>query len=496
MSSIRVTYSGLISFVVGIITVITGLAFTLIVTRQLSLDEFGTWGLIGALIAYVFIMSPIVSFWTTREVARGENPGKTAMYSTGCFSSIAVLTYIGIAVLMGFQEGIDQNLLILAAMLVPVEYFRQQLTSISLGFKPQIGAYGLLVFELTKIPLGFLMIIHWEMGLVGAILAVTLATIVNIILLVVMTYQKLKGNFNIQFLKKWLKLFWLPTFPRIAQILIHSEVIVYTLITGSVGGVAYWTASKTVSRLVRHSLRVNTALYPKLLSGGEKAYFQDNIIRVFYFAFPLMAMSIIFSRPALFVLNPIYEIAVPIVIIMTFLIFFRTLGDIFRQALTGIEKVDASDKSSFIDYLKSKLFYLPLLTNIQRGVYITTLAVVLLLLIPSSESEIELVIYWALVAVFLQIPFTIYLYSLIRKEFKPKIDYFVVSKYITASVSAFGLTYVIMEEFLVYETSVFQFLPEFLKYVFLGPALYFLITYLIDKKTRKLVTAIVNEYKK
>ena len=55
MSGIRVTYSGLISFVVGIGSVFTGLIFTIIVTRRLTPDEFGEWGLIGALTGYVLI---------------------------------------------------------------------------------------------------------------------------------------------------------------------------------------------------------------------------------------------------------------------------------------------------------------------------------------------------------------------------------------------------------------------------------------------------------
>ena len=495
MSSIRVTYSGLISFAVGIVTVVTGLVFTLIVTRQLSQDEFGTWGLIGGLISYALIIGPIVSYWSTREIARGENSGKTALYSTGCFSSLAVLIYIGIAMLMGFQ-GIDQNLLILAAILVPVEFFRNILGSISLGFKPQIGEYGLLTFEIAKIPLAILMISYWDMGLSGVILTVALAYLANIIVLIIKTKEKLVGKFNVSFLKKWLKLFWLPTFPKISMIFNNSDVVVYTLMTGSVGGVAYWAVSRSVSRIVRHSLRVNKALYPKLLSGGKKQYFQENIVRVFYFAFPLTAISITFARPALFALNPIYEIVTPVIIIMSFLIFLRTLGDIFRQALTGLEKVDTSQKSNFIDYLKSKLFYLPLLTNIQRGVYILSLVIMLFLLIPSSQSEIELVIFWALLALFTQIPFTIYLYSLVRKEFQPKIDHFSIIKYFIATSVAFGLTYVVMEEFLVYNISIFQFLPEFLKFVFLACSVYLLITYIIDKKTRKLVSAILKEYKK
>ena len=43
MSEIRVTYSGLISFIAGLITLGTGLVFTIIVTRSLSQQDYGTW---------------------------------------------------------------------------------------------------------------------------------------------------------------------------------------------------------------------------------------------------------------------------------------------------------------------------------------------------------------------------------------------------------------------------------------------------------------------
>ena len=52
MSEIRVSYSGFISFLIGIISTIVGVAFVLVLTRSLSTIEYGTWGLILGLIAY------------------------------------------------------------------------------------------------------------------------------------------------------------------------------------------------------------------------------------------------------------------------------------------------------------------------------------------------------------------------------------------------------------------------------------------------------------
>ena len=58
MSKVRVTYTALISFATNLISVITGLVFVIIVTRSLTPDEFGTWGLISGLLAYAVIISP------------------------------------------------------------------------------------------------------------------------------------------------------------------------------------------------------------------------------------------------------------------------------------------------------------------------------------------------------------------------------------------------------------------------------------------------------
>jgi len=64
LSGIRVTYSGLIAFVIGLVSVFTGLAFVLIVTRRLSPEEFGTWALLGTIIGYLLISERIISYWT------------------------------------------------------------------------------------------------------------------------------------------------------------------------------------------------------------------------------------------------------------------------------------------------------------------------------------------------------------------------------------------------------------------------------------------------
>ena len=227
----------------------------------------------------------------------------------------------------------------------------------------------------------------------------------------------------------------------------------------------------------------------------KKEYFEKNLTLVFYFSFPLSAMSIAFAKPALFALNPIYDTAIMIVIFLIPMIFLRMLSELFQGALAGSEKVDTNENSTFKDYIKSKLFFLPTLLNIQRGIYLVSLVVMLIILVPIIESEVDLVMYWAIVSLSTQIPFTIYYYGLIKKEFKPKFDMKTIFKYLLSSVFVFGSTFILMEEFLEYKESIFQFLPEFLLFIALGILSYLVITYMIDSKTKTLFKSVIREIK-
>ena len=492
MSNIRVTYSGLISFAIGFVSLFTGLIFTIIVVRQLSQEEFGTWSLLGGMISYVLIFGPIVSYWTTREIARNENSGSTAIITSGMFSVISIIIFILISIIVSDTVGIDKQVLILASILVPLELIRNVLLGISHGFKPQLGEYGLLVFELTKIPMALILVYYFHMGLEGVIFSVAIAYIPSIVLIGIKSREHLVGKFQIKYLKKWLKLSWLPIYPNLVNIITELDVLIFTTITGSVNGLAFWGSAKSISVIVGQSRRISKAVYPKLLAEGNKEIFQENLLRVFYFAFPLIIMSMVFSKPALFALNPLYQEAYLVVIIYSPVIFLRIIGNVFEQALSGIEKVDKEEKSTFKDYLKSNLFKLPTLRIIQRVGYIVSL-IIILLLISEKNTELELVEFWAIIALITQIPHTIYLYILAKKSLQVKINPKILLKYIGTSIFVFVAVHYSMEKFLEYNESIFEFLPQLLFFVGIGLTGYLGITFLIDLKTRKLFLSIKNE---
>ena len=125
MNNIRVTYAGLISLLIGFSSIVTGTIFTLIVTRQLTQDEFGTWGLIGSLVGYVLVTEPIISYWSTREIARGKKSGKTGIISTGFFSVFGLTIFVILAYFVSLESDASFEILLFGCIIIPVLFLQK-----------------------------------------------------------------------------------------------------------------------------------------------------------------------------------------------------------------------------------------------------------------------------------------------------------------------------------------------------------------------------------
>ena len=490
--TIRVLYSGLFFFVVGIITILTGLVFMLIITRTLSQQEFGTWTLIMGLIVYVTIIEPIGSYWVTREIARGEESGKTSIVSSGIFSSLGIAVFIIASFFVSEQTEVVKNVLYFAAVIIPLSFLNQTLSSIILGFKPHIFSLGKLTLEISKIPLAIIFIFYLELGIQGVILSIALAYMPSIILLFYYAREKITGAIKQKFIKKWIKLSWITLYPGI-QVLVRSiDLLIFTLITGSVLGLAYYGAALSIAGLVSHAASISGGVYPKLLAEEKVDYLQNIITKIFYFIIPLFAISITFARPGLFILNPLYEIAFPIVIILTIKHTLMVFSREFENYLTGSEKVDLNSKSTFKNYVQSRFFTIPSFRLVQNLIYLVLL-VIMLTVLNSNHSEFELLIYWTMLSLFAIIPITIYLSIAVKNKFSIQLEWKPIIKYLTASVLVFVPLFILAENYLEYDSKVINFLPDVLSFVILGIIGYAILTYFMDSKTKNFFNAIIQE---
>ena len=132
--------------------------------------------------------------------------------------------------------------------------------------------------------------------------------------------------------------------------------------------------------------------------------------------------------------------------------------------MEGIEKVDTDEDASFKDYIKSKLFLVPSIRFIQYSGYVISLAIVLMMAISSSTDE-ELITYWAIVWLCSEIPFFIYFYILMKKNFKFKLETKMFIKYVLVSIVTIGASYLLSLEFLEFNPNIFEFLPNLLLFI-------------------------------
>ena len=111
MSNIRTTYSGLISLAINLISVVTGFGYMMIITRILSIQEYGTWGLINSLMVYGAIFVAIPTVWLVRETARESQTEKTGILSSFIWSSLGVSVYLLMTIILVPQT--NTNIMIL-----------------------------------------------------------------------------------------------------------------------------------------------------------------------------------------------------------------------------------------------------------------------------------------------------------------------------------------------------------------------------------------------
>lgn len=495
MSGIRLTYAGLLALVIRLVSVITGIVFTITVTRNLSPEDFGLWRLLGGLISYVIIAEPIVSYWAVRQTARGEQVGRTGLYSSGTLAIIASLAYVVMIFFVSGATGSSYSILLLAAILVPVTYIANTLEAINLGSKPQAASFALLAFEFAKIPFGLALVEFLDMGLTGAIIATFAAFVARIAVLLYNARGKITARFNTSILKNWLKLAWLPLYTNVASVVFTIDVLVFSLIVGSVEPLSLYAAATSISAIVAYSSGLSQALYPKLLADNKKEYVEVALKRTFLFSIPILAAVIVFAKAALFVLNPTYAVAVPALYIFAATAFAYVISGIMYNTLWAVERVDVNLNSGVIDHVKSKLFFIPTLTYVQYGSYLGLLISMLLVTRSFLVTDLDLIVMWAFIGLGTQIPFTIYSARLARKALPFNIPWASMGKYAVASVIAAGIMMVLNNYIIIYDNSIYVLAPRLAAAMFLAAGIYFAILYAIDADFRTLSIAIIGELK-
>ena len=490
MSNIRITYSGLIGLVVRLSSLITGLMFSIIITRNLVPEEFGLYALIGSLIAYAMFGHVISAFWIPRHIPRGEEVGKTALLTSGIFSLVGMLAYLIAAYFVAQSTNSDFNILLLGSLLIPATYIANTLDSINQGFRPQAVSYSFISFEVAKVPLGYLLLEPFTLGLAGAIIATLIALLIKIATAMFFALPRLKSAIDISFMKRWLKLSWLSLYGSFAGNIYVLDTFIVAIFFNSTVALSYFAAATTISIIAGYAGILAKALGPKLIADAKTHHVQTVIRLYSLIGIPILIAVIVFAKPLLFLLNPVYVIAVPVVYFMSLRAFVNGIYAIFSETLAGIERVDTDQNAKFSQYVKSNLFLLSTIQYARTGIYLIPLIVFLFFSSTINLSIIDIVIIWSLFGLVSELAITIFAgYKVQRAKFlilelKP------IFKYFAGSILAGIVSWVLIDNLIVFERDLFVFLPGLAISLSIGGGIYFISMYFIDTYCRGLFRAI------
>jgi len=486
----RLKYAGFVSFSSQIYSLLTGLIFSVMVARKLSVEIFGVWSYLLAVFNYFMLVPPLIGYWIIRFTARGKDTGGAALILGVTTSTILTFILIALSPLVALPLRIDLPILMLLAIQLFVSVVYASLEWLSTGLKPEAIAYSYMVFESLKVAAAFVLIFLLQLGIEGAIASIIIGIIGRIITTIILIRKYVSLKFNFKIALRAIKGLWLPLYGAIPGLISRIDAILIASLTGSREGLAFIAAVQTVGGTISYSLSLASALYPKLLAEKCISDVEEALRLVFIIAIPSCTGVVILSPYLLSILRIDYvEAYVPLAVYALTQLSLIT-GSIASTTLSGLEDVDLNENARFKDYVKSRLFKVASIGLSSSILYIVILLIILNLAKPLKPIEISLT--WVMANTAANIASTTCLIILIRKlpiktPWRNIFNYILSAAIMTIPVIMLKPKNIVVEAV----TTLKNIAPT----IIIGALTYFIILYIIDQWFRELVSKILKHIK-
>ena len=208
-NEIRLQYSGFIIFAAKMLSVATGFAFQLMIARTTTTNEYGLWFNINDILAYFTLLAGVLPFWTMRFVARGEKgTAKTGILANLLISAAITVIYLPLIPFITSLLGVPQEYLFLyflTSIQIRELYSVNALQACLQAKIPHTIGYGLLIAEICKVVLGYMLIIQFHQSLLGAMISFIVAFAIQTIYYVKLLSGELKQEIMWKYVREWFK---------------------------------------------------------------------------------------------------------------------------------------------------------------------------------------------------------------------------------------------------------------------------------------------------
>lgn len=488
---LRLQSSGLVVFASRLVSVGTGLFFAYILAQAASGPEYDVWFNMNDISTYFTLMAGVLPFWTLRFVAREKKGAiKTGLFTNLIISLVATLIFLPLVPLIVSALGSRAQPYIFIYVLFSVQIIEFHMLSMFeacfQATRPKTVGYGLLIQQIAKVVIGYIMIVQLQQPLLGAVVATIASFFTQIIYYSKLMFSELHEKVNWAYVKEWFK----GSVANVINVIgnqIASLVLVWLFAFGGEGARGSYGAANLVANVITYSSLLSYALLPKLIAERRTRDVTDSLKMVLMFAVPMTVGAIVLSNVFIVLLRPDYPDAGPVLVALAIDSFLTVLSGIFSVVLYGMETLDQDSQISLRKLARSKLFLVLLLPYFHSMITIPSSLYVLGML--AQSQPIKAAFYVSTINLTAHFIMFLVLIFVVRRITKVTVPWRSIGKYVGASI--------IMGTFLGAFLLLFP-QPKIL-YVLtatiLGGLIYLGVLMIVDKEARTLPRLVLRQFR-
>jgi hypothetical protein len=486
---IRLQYSGFAIFAAKLLSVATGFIFQFMLARAITSNPantglYGIWFNINDVLAYFTLLSSVIPFWVMRFVSRGKEASvKTGLATNMIIAAIGTVSYLALAPFILSALGITANFLplYLVASIQIVELYGIGIFEACLQpYKPQAVGFGLLFQQLTKVALGYILIVQLGQPLLGAVASTIVAFGIQVIYYFSIFTDEMKQRVQWGYVKEWLKGSLANIYNMVGN-QIAAFVFIMLLWYGTEEARGFYGAAAQISNIIAYSSYLAFALYPKLLAEKNRDDVTTSLKMVLMFAIPMTIGAALLAGSYITLLSPAFKDAYIVLVVLAPDTLVSVVAGIYTSVLFGVETVDQKNMS-FRALVKSRLFLAFSLPYVHSAITLPTIYVVLTAYVFGQPVQAALAV--SIINAVGRLITSIILYAVVRKMIKIDIPWRNISKYFFASAVMGAVMFLLPTPSRISTT---------LGATVVGGAVYLGLLMAIDKEARKLPMAIIQE---
>ena len=486
---IRLQYTGYIIFAAKLIAVATGLIFQYMIARAATKPEYDIYFNLNDVLAYFTLLAGVVPFWVMRCVARGkEGATKTGLVTNLIISLIFTVAYLTTIpfILPVLGVSTDYLTLYLVASVQIVELYLLGLFEPCLqATTPQAVGYGLLVQQVSKVALGYFLIIVLGQPLFGMLISTAIAFVIQIAYYSRLLRFEMKQKIQWSYVGEWLKGSLANIYTVIGnQIANFVFLLLFSL--GGEGSRGIYGAAAIVVNVITYSSFLAFALYPKLLAEQKSEDVTASFKTVLMFAIPMTAIAMALANSYIVLLRQElldFQGAGLVLAILALDALVGVVSGIYGSVLFGIESVD-KEKLTFRSMVKSKIFIAFSLPYVHSAITIPTTYFVLTTY--ASQQPLLAALSVSIINSIMRFVMFLVLVVVVRGMIKIAFPWKSVAKYTFASIVSGIVLFLLPASSSIMITLI---------WTAVGGLLYLVVLMLIDKEARSLPKQILGEVK-